>query len=367
VNIKMKFGQLYEICLDITNRCAMSCIHCSSFGPLTSREEMSFRDIQQVLVDFASLGGSVVDISGGEPTMRRDLHGIIGYANSLGLETRLYTSGIVFGRNGKAVSIDSRMSQELKNSGVDKVILNLQGARKETHERVTRCRGSFSNVNESIAMLKSMDMWVGVHFVPMKPNFSELADVAHLCISQGVDELGILRFVPQGRGEVNKRNLELDRYEFKRLVERIIRLKRLLSRSIEIRIGRPLDFCSIIDNSRLPLICNAGVSTCLIKPNGDVVPCPAFKQNPHYIAGNVLKRSFKDIWNQSPILKAFREFQYEKLSGPCNRCPHIFVCRGRCAAQRILRFHDIYGGPDPLCFLHKTEDLQSPMVFSRKE
>ena len=341
----MKQNELKEVCLEITNACPMNCVHCSSFGKSNLEEEMSLDEIKKVIAEIAELGGEVIEISGGEPTIHPGLVEIIRCAKDFGLETRLYTSGFHF---------FEPMVNQLISSELDRVIFNLQGADRKTHECITRTKGSFGNVISSIKLV-TRDLWVGVHFVPMKPNFKELKNVIQLCCDLQVNEIGILRFVPQGCGEANRSWLELSKREFREVAEEAIRQFHYLDDPM-IRIGNPFNFCSLMDSSIPIQPCHAGLTSCLIKPNGEVAPCPAFKQNRNY-AENIRKDALADIWRFSPIWNQFRTFDYEKLKGPCKSCRHLPLCRGRCHSQRILAFRDIYQGPDPHCSFYEPQEV----------
>jgi len=340
-------GNLLEVCLEVTDSCPMNCIYCSSINDISPESTMNLREIKRVIDDMSQLGAQILEISGGEPLLHRDLYEIINHARSHKLETRLYTSGISLSSSGEMTEITGLVADQLRDSGLVKVIFNLQGATAEAHEELNRIPGSFEKIINSITNMKSKDFWVGVHFVAMKPNYQGVAQVVKLCADLDLDEIAILRFVPQGRGLMNREKLELSEPEFIDLLTSITELRKRFSNRL--RIGSPLNFCYILDKDAKPINCAAGVSTCTILPNGDVVPCPAFKQNQTYVAGNVKENSFIDIWNKSPIFKHCREFRPEKLRGVCRNCEYLSWCQGRCAAQRVLAWGYLYHGPDPNC------------------
>ena len=201
--MSMKRG-INELCLEITGACPMACVHCSSFNIGDNRFDMSklmlSDKVEKTISDFAALGGEVLEISGGEPLLHPNLTDFIEFAKVKGLEVRLYTSGLV-GLYSKGISPISReFARKLRGHGLDKMLFNLQGGKAETHERITKTPGSFSIVQQSIRNSKAEFLWVGIHFVPMKPNYRDLYDVIFLCRDLGVDRIGILRFVPQGFG-----------------------------------------------------------------------------------------------------------------------------------------------------------------------
>lgn len=343
--------KLQEVCLEITSICPMECVHCSGSCNLASEYVLSLLEVKRIIDEFAGMNGRILEISGGEPLMHPNLFEIVAHAKMNQLETVLYTSGVSLDSDGRMISIGTDLAEKLRWLGLDKVVFNLQGATLETHERITRKKGSFKRVVKSIEIMKSAGCWVGVHFVPMKPNYSKLRDVIHLCHDLGVDEIGLLQFVPQGRGLVNRQSLELSRKEFKEFTQDVTELT-YIHKNPHIRVGRPADFRRLLDSSITKQVCNAGVSRCLITPDGNVVPCPAFKQHQNSVAGNVKSESLANIWFNSHVWKEFRGFDYTQMNEPCKGCEHLYWCQGGCRAQRVLEYGDMYKGPDPHCFAH---------------
>ena len=341
--------KLQEVCLEITDVCPMECMHCSGSCKLTSENILSLLEVKAIINDFAGMGGRILEISGGEPLMHPDLFEIVAHAKTNQLETILYTSGVTLDIDGRRISIRADLAEKLRKLGLDKIIFNVQGATPEIHETVTRKEGSFKKAVQGIKAMKSVGCWVGVHFVPIKPNRGKLRDVIHLCHNLGVDELGLLRFVPQGRGLTNRKPLELSKKEFEEFIQSTVKLKSS-HENPTIRVGRPINFCPLVDASITKEECNAGISRCLITPEGNVVPCPAFKGNGNYIAGNVKVSSLADIWRYSLIWRDFRQFDYTKMNEPCRSCEHLHWCQGGCKAQRILEYGNMYAAPDPHCF-----------------
>ena len=349
--MEIKQPPLEEVCLEITDVCTMECLHCSGSCKLTSENMLSLHEVKRIISDFACMGGKILEISGGEPLMHPALFEIVAHAKMNRLETVLYTSGMASDEYGREFLITPDLAGKFRHLGSDKTIFNLQGATAETHESITQKEGSFRNVMHGIKIMKSMGCWVGVHFVPMKPNYTELKGVIQLCHNLGVNEVGVLRFVPQGRGLTNRELLELSKKEFQEFIENAAKLKSS-HENPKIRVGRPINFCPLIDASIPKEECNAGITRCLISPNGNVVPCPAFKRNGDYLAGNVKVSSLADIWRYSPIWSDFRHFDYTKMNEPCRSCEHLQWCQGGCKAQRILENENgnLYAAPDPHCF-----------------
>jgi len=340
---------LEEVCLEITDNCPLSCLHCSGECDLASKTILNLSQIKRIISDFSILGGRILEISGGEPLIYPQLPQIIRYATSKGLEVILYTSGNMLTANGKLTSINEKSIRKLLRAGLKKIVFNVQGANADTHESITQVKGSFENVIKSIKITKILGLWIGVHFVPMKPNFKEFKQLLKLCDKLGVDEIGVLRFVAQGRGEKNKDLLKLSKEDFREFIRELSELT-LVQRNPYIRVGRPIDFRCLFNPYIVKPVCNAGITKCSIGPDGKVVPCPAFKQNDAYVAGDVTRESLINIWVRSPIWLAFRRFDYTQLNEPCKGCKYLHQCRGGCIAQRLWIYEDIYEAPDPDCF-----------------
>lgn len=340
---------LKELCLEITNSCTMECRHCSTRSLRVGcgkPDHIPIFMVQIIVNQFTEMGGEVLEISGGEPLLHPMLFDICRLASESGLEVRLYTSGVRGDEKNGLRGITQEFARSLKDLGVDRIIFNLEGAKPKTHERIMGVLGTHSLVLEGIKNAKAAGLWVGVHFVPMRPNVAELPEVAAICEKLGVDELALLRFVPQGRGEDNKTNLELDNREFQALLKTVVELMER-HEDLNIRVGCPMDFLSLLDRNINPHKCKAGITTCSIAPNGDVVPCPGFKNEDGFVAGNIYKNSLGEIWNEG--FASLRAFSASSLSGPCNSCSDLDICEGRCAAQRVISTGDLLAGPDPGC------------------
>lgn len=336
--MKSREYRLNEVCLEITGACPMNCLHCSGDCDLGSHSILSLEQINGVIDELCEIGGKILEISGGEPLMVPYISQIVRYAVQSNVEPILYTSGSVF---------DDAVVRELRESGLEKVVFSLQGSKSQTHEAITQTEGSFARTTAAIGKMKKLGFWVGVHFVPMKPNYSEFRTLLELCESLNVDEVGVLRFVPQGRGLLNRSKLELPREKFREFVGDLAAQG---SANPTIRVGCPIDFRHLLGASLVGSTCSAGISKCHINSDGTVVPCPAFKQSKQYVAGNIKNKSLTEIWDDSPILQGFRDFDHKQINEPCRSCEYLDKCRGKCIAQRTLECNNMYAAPDPKCF-----------------
>ena len=347
-----KEWRLSELTLEITDYCLLSCMHCSSEASRRNSTQLPLQTIELVLDDLKRLGGTIVELSGGEPLCHPDLSNIILHAKRLHLETRLFSCGISNLSQLQAETSSFRDKvKELKELGIDKVFVTLHGSNEEMHNQISG-EQSFGLTTGFIKELVRQQVFVGVHFVPVNPNFDNIDDLKELCVRLGVKQIGLLRFVPQGRGRKNEDLLKLTGDQTEELTSLLA--KEATKRGI-VRVGRHLDFTFFVNKDHKPEPCIAGVSKCLVSPEGDVLPCPVFKGLDDFVAGNVKENKLQDIWRDSPIFAKLREFDPKKIKGLCADCKFLGICRGRCPAQRYYEWKNRYGagalymGPDPYC------------------
>ena len=84
---------------ELTHRCPLQCPYCSNPLELErANAELDTAAWQGVLSQAARLGVLQVHLSGGEPTVRRDLEDIVATAAEAGLYTNLITAGVLLTR-----------------------------------------------------------------------------------------------------------------------------------------------------------------------------------------------------------------------------------------------------------------------------
>lgn len=341
---------LSEISIEITLQCLQNCVHCSSGASIYARESLSKEEIIKVAQDFKLLGGNKIELSGGEPLLHKDIGYILQTLKQMGLKINVFTCGSL-SKESNYKDTMSKMVNLLKVNQVDKVVFSLHGSNARTHDDIVKSTGSFSHAIEFIRELVKEKVPVGIHFVPMSLNFEEFADLVDFALQLGIQDVSVLRFVPQGRGEKNSQSLMLNKMEVAGLVELLSEEEKRTD--INVRVGSHLDFTFLLDGGA-PKDCVAGVSKCLIEANGEIIPCAVFKgmtdkNKESYVAGNIKKDSLVDVWRKSEIFERFRKFDAKSLVGDCSICQHLPKCKGRCPAQRIYDHGDFYTGPDDYC------------------
>ncbi|MCS6900373.1 MAG: radical SAM protein [Myxococcales bacterium] len=115
----------------VADRCNHACLHC--YQVQGRKGEMSFEQVKAVLDDLAASGIVLLNISGGEATLRHDLLDILRYARAKGFAVRLFTNGY---------TMTPEMAQELRSIGLLGVDVSLYSDDPDQHDAVTQVPGS---------------------------------------------------------------------------------------------------------------------------------------------------------------------------------------------------------------------------------
>lgn len=117
--------------IDLTNRCNLNCDFCfanaRACGFVYEPDFSEVVKMLQVLRDEKPVPAPAVQFSGGEPTMREDLPGIIRKAKSMGFPQ------VQIATNGVRIAKEPDYAQELKDAGLNTVYLHFDGVSHETN------------------------------------------------------------------------------------------------------------------------------------------------------------------------------------------------------------------------------------------
>lgn len=344
-----KEGDLEEVKIELTKDCPLACIHCSSNAYSGNPVQLPRETVLSMVSQAAALRVKSIVFSGGEPLLWPWLGDAVSACAVHGLRCSLYSTGINLTGDG------AKEVLALAKYGLNKAIFSLYSPLKEYHEEITRKIGSFDKTVGVMRAIGNGDIEREIHFVPLKRNYKHLANLIRFAKDAVIPKVSILRFVPQGRGEVLKKSREmLMQKETMELRSLILDCRERYD--VEIRLGSPYNIM-ILDKD---IDCIAACRTLCIGPNGNIYPCDAFKNiEPREIGlkdpyNNILTHSLRECWEQSEYLNAIRRYLTTPFGEPCSRCPDLEQCKSGCLAQKVIEQESIEDGniakrPDPLC------------------
>jgi cyclic pyranopterin phosphate synthase len=154
------FGRRIEyLRISVTDKCNLRCVYCMPVEglPWLRRDELlSYEEIAEVVRAMASMGLRKVRITGGEPTVRRDLGALVRKLRAIaGIEDiALSTNAVLL----------ADQADELRAAGVDRLNVSLDSLRPERIDAISRRPGSAE------AILRGLEAAERAGFAPIKLN-----------------------------------------------------------------------------------------------------------------------------------------------------------------------------------------------------
>ncbi len=263
----------------VNDICNVKCYHCSFFGGVDdkSRKVMTTEQCIKLIRDAQRLGVSVINIVGGEPTLREDLPDILRSVDKDLSTTVMFTNGLILERN----------IAEYRDAGLDSVYVSIDSADPVEHDRRRNLPTLFDKAMHGIARAKSLGMSVGISasLTPDDYRSGELGRMMELAKRIGVHEVVVFDVMPSGRMK-----------EHEELVDNEGWIDDMID-SME-RYNDDPSYPGVIAfayvTSYRSTGCSCGVSYFYVSPYGDVNPCD-FN---HKIFGNILVEPLWKVWDR---------------------------------------------------------------------
>jgi radical SAM protein with 4Fe4S-binding SPASM domain len=336
--------------IEVTHKCNLYCVHCSSDGSPFSNIFMRKEDCLRILKEAIEMGVEEVAFSGGEPLLWPHLEDAIKVAKEGGMRVSIYTSGNVS-------DVISKLSM-VKRLDVDRCIYSIFASFQEKHEEITRKPGSFIATLNAVSWSTKIGLATEFHFVPFSENFMEIERISKLSCDLGVNRISILRFVPHGRGREQKSYI-LNSSQNLELRKTVIALR---ENGYDIRTGSPYNILMLNDQPK----CCAGIDRMIIGPDLKIFPCDAFKQiRADNIVGTInlstlYGSTLSECWEKFPFLNAVRRYLTTEFAEPCTSCRFLENYLSGCLAQKVILHNDFGKRPDPLCLGNEMDISQLP-------
>lgn len=310
----------FQVEFDLTYRCNAKCIHCMYHDYATKEnEELTTDEIENVLSELVKNGSFILSFSGGEVTIRRDFLKIIKQARNLGFHVSFLSNGILLGQN-------IELLEEITKQFPASISISLHGSTSETHDNITRIKGSYDNAIRAIEFLVDKNIHVEVRSTITDKNFAEFSNIAKLCSKLKVKLSAGLYILPSLTG-----NLETTKFNL-----RGNKLKKALKKNYEV---------FNIQKLTIPAkMCSAGSSRVCITPIGDVKPCNSI----NVTGGNIRNDAFSNIWHNSGFFKLFRNLSDDNFY-VCKDCKYSAYCTVFCVGANCLWNGDIFKPPELTC------------------
>jgi pyrroloquinoline quinone biosynthesis protein E len=331
----------YTLVAELTYRCPLRCPYCSNPIDWAKRKnELDTETWLRVFREAEDLGVVGLNLTGGEPILRRDLEELIAGARKLDLYTNLITSGIPLSRDRLA---------KFRAAGLDNVQVSVQDVDAKASDRIAGLK-SFEKKLALCGWVKELGMPLTLNVVLHRDNLAHVAEVVALAERVQADRLELANTQYLGWALINRRALlpTREQLESARKVASAAR-KRLLGK-MEVLFVTP-DYYTDYPKSCMD---GWGRRFIVVSPDGLVLPCHAAHTLPGLAFDNVRERGLAAIWTESPGFNAFRGEAW--MPEPCRSCDKRGVDYGGCRCQ-AYHLTGNAAATDPACTLAPSHAL----------
>lgn len=319
---------------EVTHRCPLQCPYCSNpVELLKANREMDTQSWLDLFEQAADLGVLQVHLSGGEPTLRRDLEQMIATLSARGVYTNLITAG---------VGIADGRIEAFADAGLDHLQLSFQGARPQTTAHVSNQRGSHEKKLETARRARAAGLPLTINAPIHRHNIEEVPAFIELALSLGAERIEIANVQYAGWALKNRDALMPDRDAVYRQADYVEAAREKFAGIMTIDFVTP-DYFAIY-----PKPCMGGWArdAFMVAPDGIVLPCHAAHTIPSLRFERFGERTLAEIWIDSPAFNAFRGTDW--MQEPCRSCERRDIDFGGCRCQAMAIAGDA-ASTDPAC------------------
>jgi pyrroloquinoline quinone biosynthesis protein E len=325
----------YTLVAELTYKCPLRCAYCSNPVDLEAHDgELAGEDWLRVLTEAEALGVMGVNLTGGEPLLRKDLEALVAHARGLGLYTNLITSGVPLTRERLGA---------LREAGLDHVQLSFQGADAASSDAMAGM-AAFDAKLEVAGWVKALGLPLTVNVVLTEANVDRTQDVIDLAERLRADRLELAHTQYLGWALLNRDRLLPTAAQIER--------SRVAAKAARERLRGRMEVAMVLPDyvAGRPRACMDGWGRrfIVVSPDGLVLPCHAAHTLPGLVFESVRVRPLSEIWWGGAAFERFRGEAW--MPEPCRSCDLRTVDYGGCRCQAFHLTGDA-SNTDPACSL----------------
>jgi len=357
---------------EVTQACDLACVHCrASAQPDRNSLELSTEEGKELIDQISSMQVPVFVLTGGDPIKRPDLFELIDHARKVGVRISLTPSATPL--------LTGEVIVRLKEAGLARLAVSIDGASAETHDAFRGMPGSFVRTLDAIRWANEVDLPVQINTTFSRRNIVELTEIVRLMESLQITLWSVFFLVPTGRGKLDDL---LDAEEFEQVFPRLYRLSKtarfdlktteaqhyrrylLQQRVLEKKTGiaeSPGRHSTLDSIGRAPRGLNDGKGFVFISHTGEVFPSGFLPKS----GGNVRQQTLATIYRESPLFQDLRNTSL--LEGKCGACEFKEICGGSRSRAFALTGNPL--AEEPCCsyvpkgYLKPSTPIARPPVF----
>ena len=178
--------------------------------------------VNTLIDQIAALKVPVFVLTGGDPIKRPDLFELIGHARSVGVRVSLTPSATPL--------LTKDIVVRLKEAGLARLAVSMDGASAETHDAFRGMSGSFARTLDAVRWANEIGLPVQINTTFSRRNIAEIDEIVALMEKLKITLWSVFFLVPTGRGKLNDL---LSAEEFESVFAKVYSLSRTASFDIK--------------------------------------------------------------------------------------------------------------------------------------
>ncbi|MBI9103110.1 MAG: radical SAM protein [Spirochaetales bacterium] len=312
-------SSLRYLFFEITRRCNLNCIHCgsdctssTSMDELTTESWLKIIDYLKQTFDPLPL----IVLTGGEPTIHRDLFVITEALKNHGFTWGMVTNGINM--------TESRLAK-LVDEGMCSITLSFDGDREAT-SFIRNSPKAYDKILNTMTMIGHSGIDTRDAVTCVYPgNLNKLNWISDLLLEKGMNSHRLFRIFPKGRA-VENRMLEMSFDESRQMVSWIEKNRKSYKKGgldLTFSCEGYLPFEQDLKVRSEPFFCRSGINIASILCDGTITGCN--NNGPDFYQGNIIQDNFATLWQDG--FKEYRNKDWLK-TGLCENCKEWKYCQG---------------------------------------
>jgi AdoMet-dependent heme synthase len=319
---------LKHIDIELNHRCNLGCRHCSARAVKgRSTNELTIKDIKDILSEAKQLGLSKVGLTGGEP-----LYNVSKFESLARFCVDILNLSVHTHTNGTLVT-----KEMCKPDGVltlfESISITFLAGDADTHDQITKIKGSFKKSFMGASIIAEAGLPLTCYYIPMHGTCKGYNELTPQLKDIGVTRIRAMALAPSGRArpiyeQTTPATDEIQQFE-----------KDLIDARDKLGIHIEAGYCTRLSMPRLAALnghekCMSGINRVHINSKGDVFPCTAASGVKELNLGNLKNNGtrLKDIWYFSNTIKIIRKIHNGGISS-CDKCSRNPKCRTGCTVN----------------------------------
>ena len=287
--IILKRKVLRSIELAVIYDCQLRCSKCFALKWMEEKKNKPYLTVEQIKNIFEQaykLGAIHINLTGGEPLLRKDISDIIKVCKPKGTLISLVTNGIL---------LTEEKARELKKAGLNTIQISLDSSKSELHDKYRGFKGSYNKVMAALENAKKAGLNVCFTTVATHENIytDEIKNMLELAKQKKV--MLLINHAGIVGGWSKKDNISLSKED-----------RKTVNGFMKHPYARVSEMFNFYNKPGISLL---GKDKINISAYGDIYPCT-------YVMlkfGNALEEPIKDIWYKMADFKYFKGFTADTL------------------------------------------------------